>query len=135
MPDLLQIPALRRHQIYQTDRRVALHLRVEVALIAAPEATDTGGSVSGAGGFVTASPDDAGSLVPPKTASDAGAAAPGETDTPSVADVLNGATDVPDAAGLAGQDIAAGEAADEPAAPVGDFGIANVPIPTPRLLL
>ncbi|QQM32054.1 SPOR domain-containing protein [Martelella lutilitoris] len=99
---------------------------------AAPEATDTGGSAGGAGGFVAASPDDAGSLVPPETATDSGAAAPGDTDTPSVADVLNGATDVPEAEGLAGQDIAAGEAADEPAAPVEDFGIANVPIPTPR---
>ncbi|TNB46758.1 hypothetical protein FF124_17415 [Martelella lutilitoris] len=101
---------------------------------AAPEATQTGAGTSGTE-VVSAPSDEAGMLVPPETAGAAdsvGAPVPDETQSPSVADVLNGATGVQDATDLTDQDVAADQAADEPAAAVGDFGIANVPIPTPR---
>ncbi len=99
-----------------------------------PEVADAGAGASGIA-TATTTPGQAGTLVPPETAGaadGAGTPVPNETEAPSVADVLNGAADAEDATDLTDQDVSADQIADEPAEPVGDFGIANVPVPTPR---
>ncbi|PRX11575.1 UNVERIFIED_ORG: sporulation related protein [Martelella mediterranea] len=119
----------------------------------APEEDANSGTTNNVRGLdtVTAMPDNAGRLVPAgsengSNAADAGmeagtapqaapGAAPETTQNPSVADVLNGtaaetaATQTEDTANAEPAADAEPEAAE---APVEDFGIANVPIPTPR---
>ncbi|MBB4120173.1 SPOR domain-containing protein [Martelella radicis] len=105
---------------------------------AEPETGNTG--ESGVRGLetITAMPDDTGRLVPSQTVEETGnsdEAAPDDTQSPSVADVLNGAADTDASSGatdLTDQQALEDAAPEAAAEPVPDFGIANVPIPTPR---